>query len=110
MNEILVNKLINEFKNLNELISYSEGGILSKELLKSDKQNVTLFCMSEGTELSEHTSTKEGIVFVLEGKGLFNLEEEKISMQKNVLIFMKKNAVHSIKAEKNISFLLVLTN
>ena len=99
-----------KWKNSIKLISYSGGGILSKELIKSNKLNVTLFCMAEGTELSEHTSTKEGTVLVLEGKGLFNLEGEEIPMQKGILIFMKKNAVHSLKAEKNTSFILSLAD
>ncbi len=68
--------MINNWKNILELISYSEGGIISKELVKGKKNNVTLFCMASGTELSEHTSTKEGIVYVLEGKGTVILEEK----------------------------------
>ncbi len=63
-------------KNINELIEYSEGGILSKELIKSKRSNVTLFCMGKGSEMSEHTSTKEGFVYVVDGKGIFNLEEK----------------------------------
>lgn len=96
-----------KFKNLKELIEYPREGILSKEIIKN-KLNVTLFCMAEGTEISEHTSTKEGFVFVLEGKGVFNLEGEDIEMLPGVFISMKKNAVHSLKAEENTAFLLVL--
>lgn len=96
--------------NLNSFISYSNGGIISKVLRKTDKQNITLFSMAKGTEMTEHTSTKEGYVYVLEGDGIFTLEEEDIKMAKGVLIYMKKNAVHSLKANKNTSFLLLLTS
>jgi len=50
---------------------------VSKELVKTEKSNITLFCMAAGTELTEHTSTKEGSVFVLEGYGVFVLKKEK---------------------------------
>ncbi len=95
-------------KQITELIDYSDGGILSKDIVKTEKINVTLFCMAKGTELSEHTSTKEGFVFVVEGKGVFTLEGEKIPMLPGVFVFMKKNAVHSLKAEENTAFLLSL--
>jgi len=97
-------------KRLKEMIDYSVGGILSKEVLKEKDLDVTLFCMAKGTELSEHTSTKQGFVYVLEGKGIFNLEGKEILMEEGVFISMKKNAVHSLKAEENTAFILTLIN
>ena len=94
--------------NLKKLITYSEGGILSKVITKTDKQNITLFSMAAGTSMSEHTSTKEGFVYVLEGKGVFNLAGEDIVMKEGVIIEMAENAKHSLKAEENTSFLLFL--
>ena len=60
-------------KNINELIEYPKEGVLSKELIKTKKVNISLFCMAKGTDISEHTSTKEGFIYVLEGDGVFNL-------------------------------------
>lgn len=95
-------------KNIKELIEYSNKGILSKEIIKN-KVNITLFCMAKGTEISEHTSAKEGFIFVIEGKGIFNLEGEEIAMLPGVFIYMKRNAVHSLRAEENTAFMLSLT-
>lgn len=89
-------------------IDYSEGGVLSKVIAKMGQGQVTLFCMAAGTNISEHTSTKEGFVYVVEGKGVFNLEGEEIEMLPKVLISMKAEAKHSLKAEENTSFLLFL--
>jgi len=44
-----------------------------------------------------------------EGKGIFNLEGTEIRMLPGAAIFMKKNAAHSLKAEENTSFLLLLS-
>ena len=95
-------------KNINELIEYPKEGVLSKELIKTKKVNISLFCMAKGTDISEHTSTKEGFIYVLEGDGIFNLEGKDIIMTKGVIIFMKENAVHSLRANKNTSFILSL--
>ena len=66
--------------------------------------------MAKGTELSEHTSTKQGFIYVVEGKGVFNLAGENITMLSGVLINMQDNVVHSLKVEENTSFLLSLVN
>jgi len=97
-------------KQINELIEYPSEGVLSKVIDKTDKLNITLFCMTAGTDISEHTSTKQGFVYVVEGKGTFNLEGEDIEMVPGVFIYMKENAVHSLKAEENTTFILNLVN
>ncbi len=94
-------------KNIKELIEYPREGVLSKEIIKG-RLNTTLFCMAKQTEISEHTSTKQGIVYVIEGDGIFNLEGKDIEMKPGVLIQMKENAVHSLKAIENTSFILIL--
>jgi quercetin dioxygenase-like cupin family protein len=95
--------------NLRKMISYSEGGITSKVLLKTGAMAVTVFCMAAGTELSEHTSTKEGLVYIMEGKGFFVLEGKRIPMLPDALIHMKTGAVHSLEAEEDTSFLPILS-
>ncbi len=95
-------------KNLKLMIEYPKEGVLSKEIYKDKKLNVTLFCMAKDTRISEHTSTKAGTIYVIEGRGIFNLEGKDIMMKEGVFIHMKENAVHSLKAEENTSFLLSL--
>jgi len=94
--------------NLKKMIEYAKGGVLSKVAKKTDKFDITLFCMAAGTSIGDHTSTKEGLVYVIEGKGTFSLEKEDLEMFPGVIIHMKKNALHSLKAQKNTSFALFL--
>lgn len=95
-------------ENIKNLIEYSKGGILSKEITKNSKLDVTLFCMAKETGISEHTSTKSGFVYVVEGNGVFNLNGKDIAMLPGVFIEIKENIIHSIKAKDNTSFLLSL--
>ncbi|MEK7653316.1 MAG: cupin domain-containing protein [Patescibacteria group bacterium] len=96
------------WQDLNQLIEYSSGGVLSRELIKTDKMSVTLFCLAEKTAISDHTATGDGFVYVIEGEGIFNLAGEAIPMGPAVLIEMPANAVHSLEAKKNTAFLLIL--
>lgn len=95
-------------KNINKLVEYPKQGIVSKSIIKNSEIDITLFCMASGTNISEHTSTRHGIVHVLEGEGTFNLEGKNIKMEKGVIMDMPKNAVHSLFAKENTSFLLIL--
>jgi quercetin dioxygenase-like cupin family protein len=97
-----------KLKNLKNLITYSEGGIYSKVILKESNMDVTLFSMGKDTEISEHTAKRSGFVYVIEGEGIFNLEGEDIMMNEGVFIPLLKDQVHSLKAKENTSFLLVL--
>lgn len=97
------------WKNAAELIEYPAGGVISRVLLKTDRSDATLFCLAKGTDISEHTSTRAGFVYVIEGKGVFNLAGEDIIMKPGVIIFMAENAVHSLKADDNTSFILALS-
>ncbi|MFH1209730.1 MAG: cupin domain-containing protein [archaeon] len=100
--------MIENYGNVKELIEYPKNGILSKNLIKNPKLNVTLFCMAKSTSISDHTSTKEGFVYIIEGKGIFKLKNEEIKMLPGVIIHLSKNIVHSLKADENTSFLLAL--
>ncbi|MBI2046850.1 cupin domain-containing protein [Candidatus Pacearchaeota archaeon] len=94
--------------NIKDMIEYPKEGVLSKEIIRTRKNNVSLFCMAAGTEIGEHTSTRQGFVYVIEGRGIFSLEGRDIKMLPGVFIFMKENAIHSLKAEENTAFMLSL--
>ncbi len=95
-------------KNIKEMIEYPREGILSKEISKDDKLDLGLFCMAKGTVMGDHTSTKDAFVQVVEGDGVFNLEGEDIEMKEGVVIMMKADAVHSLRAKENTAFILGL--
>ena len=56
--------------HLASLVEYSEGGIISKQLIKSPAGNITLFSFDKGEGLSEHNgqvftvNAGESIVFL----------------------------------------------
>jgi len=96
------------WKNVKRLIEYPREGILSKVVYKSETQETTLFCMAKNTELTEHTSSKNAIVYFLEGSGVFQFKNEKINISDGLYIPMEKNSRHSLGAKDNTSFLLIL--
>lgn len=96
-------------KDLNGLMEFPREGVFSKVLVKSADSNHTLMCLAKGSDISEHTSTREAAVTVLKGKGIFVLDGKKIKMKPGVFIFMPKNAPHSLSAVENLAILLSLS-
>ena len=90
-------------------IEYPEAGILSKVLLKDNCCQYTLFCLAAGTEISEHTATRNATVHVLAGQGQLTLEGQVISLVPGTFVVMPAHAPHALNAEKNLAFLLVLS-
>lgn len=95
--------------NLQDKIQYSDNGILSSVIWKDNICQYTLFCLAEGTDISEHTSSRNATVQVLEGQGILTLNGEEIRLEPGVFIFMTANAPHRLKAESNLAFLLTLS-
>lgn len=98
------------FKDLNNLMQFPKEGVYSTVLAKSDTYNYTLMCLGKGTDIDTHTSTRNGVVQVLKGKGIFTLFDKDIEMKEGVFIFMPKNAPHSLSADEDLAILLLLTN
>lgn len=92
-----------------ELIEYPQDGVLSKVLLKDDNCQYSLFCLAAETDISEHTSSRNASIVVLEGRGILTLEGEDIQLEPGVFVFMTAHAPHALKAQDNLAFLLTLS-
>lgn len=96
-------------KDLGKMMEFPREGIFSKVLVKTDISNHTLMCLAKGSDISEHTSTREAAVTVLKGEGIFILNGKKIEMRPGVFIFMPKNAPHSLSVSEDLAILLSLS-
>ncbi|MEM1170693.1 MAG: cupin domain-containing protein [Cyanobacteria bacterium P01_H01_bin.35] len=94
---------------LQDLIEYPTSGILSKVLVKDNNSQYSLFCLAAGTEIGEHTSTRNALVTVVEGTGNLNLEGKDIALAPGVIVFMAANAPHAVTAKENLAFTLALS-
>ena len=54
--------------NLKQSVDYSEGGIVSKQVVKNNSGNLTLFSFDKGQGLSQHTAPFDAVVQILDGE------------------------------------------
>ena len=95
---------------LKDKIEYAATGILSKVLLKLPYCQYTLFCLASGTDIAEHTSTRNAVVHVIEGQGTLTIEGQDINLKSGVVVYMPANAPHALTADTNLAFLLTLSD
>jgi quercetin dioxygenase-like cupin family protein len=102
----------NEFEkskvfSFNESIEYSDGGIVSKTILKKETGNISLFSFAKGEALSEHTAPFDAVIQVVDGKGEITIGGTPYIVNTGETIIMPANISHAVKAIEN--FKMVLT-
>lgn len=94
--------------NLASLVEYSEGGVISKQLIKSPVGNVTLFSFDKGEGLSEHRAPFDAIVQVLEGVVDIVLDGKVFTLKAGESIVFPANAPHALTAVEKFKMLLTM--
>lgn len=94
--------------NLADSVTAPEEGILSKPVFTDDHLRVTLFGISAGEEMAEHTTTMEALVEVLEGHAVITLDGQEHEAHGGAWIRMAPNLPHAIKAVTPVKMLLTV--
>lgn len=94
--------------DLKSLIDYSEGGVISRQLIKSAAGNITLFSFDKGEGLSEHTAPFDALVQILEGTAEVTVNGTKFTVGKGESIVFPVNAPHAVFAVERFKMLLTM--
>ncbi|MDD3590707.1 MAG: cupin domain-containing protein [Thermoguttaceae bacterium] len=94
--------------NMPSLVDYSEGGVVSKQVLKNDVGNVTLFSFDKGQGLSEHTAPFDAMVQVLDGTAEIRIGGNPLTVKAGETIIMPANVPHALQAIERFKMLLTM--
>ena len=97
-----------EATQLAGLIDYQAGSVVSRQLLKTEHGNVTLFAFDKGEALSEHTSPFDALVQVLDGRAEMMVSRRPHLLKTGQAILMPANRPHAVKAVERFKMLLTL--
>jgi len=93
--------------SLSGLVSYQEGSVVSRVILKREKGNVTLFAFDAGQGLSEHTSPFDALVQVIEGDGEVTVAGRPIALKPGQVVLLPAEKPHAVRAATR--FMMMLT-
>ena len=94
--------------HLSTLINYQHGAVVSKEILKKNTGNITLFAFDKGQGLSEHTAPFDAMVFILEGEVEISISRKPYRLISGDMIVMPAGQPHSLKALTQYKMILVM--
>lgn len=93
--------------NLAEVTQFSDAGIVSRALHDQHGVRVTLFALSAGQKLTEHSTPARALVQVLSGVCEFTLAGKKTQLKSGDLLHMPPGLPHAVLATEAFSMLLV---
>ena len=94
--------------HMTDLASYQEGSVVSRQIIKEDAGNITLFAFDEGQELSEHTAPFDAVVHVLDGEVDVRISGVTHNLKAGDAIIMPADEPHALKAVTKFKMLLTM--
>ena len=94
--------------NLNSILDYQEGSVVSRTLVNKDVGTVTLFSFDKEEGLSEHTAPFDALVYVFDGKAEITISNEKFVLKKDQMIIMPANEPHALRALEKFKMMLIM--
>ncbi len=106
--ELIKNVPFSQAVNINELVDYEEGRVVSRTLSAKPHVNITLFAFDQGEEISAHTSPGDAMVQVLDGTARITIDGESLEAVAGQVVVMPSNVPHSVYAASRFKMLLVV--
>lgn len=105
MNE---NEHLHSPNELEKLIDYQTGSVVSKTIIKQPTGTVTFFAFDKGEGLSEHTAPFDALVYLADGEAEITIGGKVNIVKKGEMILMPANQPHALKAKSRFKMLLVM--
>lgn len=102
------NPLPAEPTDLDALVSYEPGSVVSNTLHKDAAGTITAFAFDAGEELSEHTAPFEAFVHVFNGQAEIAVGGTPHSVTAGQLLRLPANVPHALRAVSRFKMLLVM--
>jgi quercetin dioxygenase-like cupin family protein len=91
-----------------EFVSYQDGAVVSRELLKKAAGSVTLFAFDAGEGLSEHSAPFDALVQVLEGEAEIIISGQPHRVPGGGMILLPAGQPHALKAVSRFKMMLTM--
>lgn len=89
-------------------ISIQPESIVSRTFCKSERFKAVLFAFDVEQSLSEHTSSKEAIIQILQGEAVITLDDESHELSEGSWLHMPPHMRHSVYAKTPLIMLLLM--
>ena len=103
-----MNTLAGTVLNINDLVPYQTGSVVSRTLIDKSVGTVTVFAFDHGQGLSEHTAPFDALVQITDGTADITIDGSLHTVKEGEMIIMPANRPHSLKANPQFKMLLTM--
>ncbi|MFX0057138.1 MAG: cupin domain-containing protein [Candidatus Hodarchaeota archaeon] len=102
------NTKVSQILDLESLLDYQEGSVVSRTLIDKNAGTVTLFAFDEDQGLSEHTAPFDALVYIFDGKADIIISKVSHILKKGQMIIMPANKPHALRALEKFKMMLIM--
>lgn len=106
--QLLKNIDFSKVLDLERLVEYQQGTVISKTLAQGAPLSITLFAFDKGEEISSHSSDGDALVYIMDGKAEITLEDQKHVLEKGQTIVMPAGIPHALMANERFKMMLIV--
>ena len=93
---------------LESMVDYSDGAVVSRTLLDKKAGTLTLFSFDKGQGLSEHTAPFDATVLILDGAARITIGGEDVQAATGDCVIMPAHVPHALRADQRFKMLLIM--
>ena len=94
--------------NLEGIIDYQEGSVVSRTIIDKKTGTVTLFAFDQNQGLSEHTAPYDALVYVLDGEVEVTISGKTVKLKRGEIAIMPAKQPHALSAITRFKMLLTM--
>lgn len=93
---------------LEKLVQYEEGRVVSLTLAQQDEVGITLFAFDEGESIRTHAAGGDAMAVILDGKARITIDEQTFYPKAGDGIIMPAGVPHSVSALTRFKMILTV--
>lgn len=102
--------LTGEAFEIESLLDYQEGAIVSRTLVDDESATITLFAFDDTERLTEHTAPHDAILQVVDGTASVSINDDEYEVADGETIVLPANEPHAVAAVSRFKMLLTMIN
>ncbi len=108
MSNYIKNMDFSKVLEMESLVEYQDGQVVSRTLAQGKPLSLTLFAFDKGEEISSHASGGDALVYILDGQAEITIGDEVFHLSKGETIVMPAGIQHALMAEEQFKMLLIV--
>jgi quercetin dioxygenase-like cupin family protein len=91
-----------------DLVTYQEGAVVSRTIIDKNEGTVAVFAFDKDQQLSTHSAPFDALAEVIDGTGVFTIEDTPFEVKTGQQIIMPANRPHAVAAREPFKMTLIM--